>query len=377
MPRCKVAVIGAGIVGGSVAFHLTQYGADVTVFDKGSPGAGATSHSFAWLNAFGKLPRHYFALNQRSMELWSRFGEELGDGIGLRWGGNVTYFADKENGERLLKQCAQLQSWGYPARSITKEELSELEPNLNVGPFHSAVYTMNEGHVIAQKVAEVCMEKVKSSGGKVYLNTNVDSIMIRKGNVVLDIGQGEIAFDKVVIAAGINSTVLAKTVGIFIPQRNSPGVIARTSKLPAIIKNLSTIYLPPANEREAEIHIRQDIEGVITIGAGNQENESKDDSQEYADLLIKRASSFFNQLTNIPAVRVPVGFRPMPKDGLPVIGFSSEASNIYITLMHSGATLAPIAGSLAALEIVTETEIDYLSPYRPSRFSQRPHVSSQ
>ena len=368
MSKCKVAVIGAGIVGGSVAFHLTKYGADVTVFDKGLPGAEATGHSFAWLNAFGKLPRHYFELNHRSMELWSRFGEELGDEIGLRWGGNVTYFADKENGERLLEQCAQLQSWGYPTRSITEEELSELEPNLNVGPFYSAVYTINEGHVITQKVAEVCMDKVKNSGGRVYLNTNVNSIEIRKGNAVLDLGEGEMEFDKVVIAAGINSTELAQTVGVFVPQRTSPGVVARTAGLPPIIENLSTIYLPPVNESESEIHIRQDIKGVITVGAGNQENESEDDSQEYADSLIKRASGFFNQLSDVPAVRVPVGFRPMPRDGLPIIGFSSEARNIYVTLMHSGATLAPIAGSLAALEIITESKIDYLKPYRPSRF---------
>ena len=104
------------------------------------------------------------------------------------------------------------------------------------------------------------------------------------------------------------------------------------------------------------------------VGAGDQENESDDDSQEYADSLIERAVNYFPALSGIKALRVPVGYRPMPIDGLPVLGFSKKASNVYITLMHSGATLAPIVGSLAALEIMTGTEADCLEPYRPSRF---------
>ena len=58
----------------------------------------------------------------------------------------------------------------------------------------------------------------------------------------------------------------------------------------------------------------------------------------------------------------------MPEDGLPVIGFSSEHNNIYLTLMHSGVTLAPLVGALAALEIVTGILNGDLDPYRPDRF---------
>mgnify|MGYP000902738474 CR=1 FL=1 len=79
----RIAVIGAGVVGGSVAYYLSEFGANVTVFDRSSAGSGASSHSFAWLNAFGKSPRHYFDLNHRSMELWSRFVDKLGQDVGL------------------------------------------------------------------------------------------------------------------------------------------------------------------------------------------------------------------------------------------------------------------------------------------------------
>ena len=126
---------------------------------------------------------------------------------------------------------------------------------------------------------------------------------------------------------------------------------------------------PDLNKEEKELHIRQSTDGVVMIGAGDQESEAEDASQEYADKLLQRASLHFNQLSGVDAIRVPVGFRPMPEDGLPVIGSSPVNNNIYLTLMHSGVTLAPLVGALAALEITTGISNADLDPYRPSRFS--------
>lgn len=369
MRNKKIAVIGAGIVGASVGFHLSKNGMDVSVFDKNRPGSGASDHSFAWINAFSKQPRHYFDLNYRSMDRWPRLAENLGIDIGLRWGGNVTYCSDPDEGLKLVSECERLNSWGYAARLISREDLASLEPNLRIGEFHTGIYTQDEGHVIPLKVADACMKKILDYGGQVYCDTQIDSIEQDKGKVLLHSKGQELEFDEVVIAAGIDSTGLAKTAGINIPQQRSPGVVIKTRPLPAFIQNLSTIYLPALNKEEKELHIRQGTDGVVMIGAGDQESEAEDDSQEYADALIERASLHFGQLSKAEAIRVPVGFRPMPEDGLPVIGFAPGSNNIYITLMHSGVTLAPLVGALAALEIVTGISNADLNSYRPSRFS--------
>ena len=369
MTKKKIAVIGAGIVGAAVSFYLSKYGMDVSVFDKNTPGSGASGHSFAWINAFSKQPRSYYDLNYRSMDRWPRFADDLGKDIGLRWGGNVTYCSDPDEGSRLSSECERLNSWGYSARLISSNELSALEPVLKIREFHTGVYTWDEGHVMPVKVAEACLEKVRDSGGNVYLNTQVKSVSQNGDKVLVFIPDSQMEFDGVVIAAGIDSTDLAMSAGINLPQRRSPGVVVKTKPLPSFIKNLSTIYLPALSEDEKELHIRQDTDGVVMIGAGDQESEAEDDSQEYADKLIQRASLHFNQLSGVDAIRVPVGFRPMPEDGLPVIGSSPANNNIYLTLMHSGVTLAPLVGALAALEITTGISNADLDPYRPSRFS--------
>tara|TARA_A100001037_G_scaffold292544_1_gene308008 strand:- start:117 stop:1235 length:1119 start_codon:yes stop_codon:yes gene_type:complete len=371
MTNKNIAVVGAGIVGASVAFHLSQCGMDVSVFDKNEPGSGASGHSFAWINAFSKQPRHYFDLNYRSMDRWPRFAEDLDEDIGLRWGGNITYCSDPDEGKRLASECERLNSWGYSARLISSEELSKLEPNLEIGQFHTGIYTREEGHVLPVKVAEACMNQIDAAGGKLHVGTEVESISQDGDKVLLHSSDGHMEFDKVVIAAGTDSTSLALTAGINLPQRRSPGVVVKTNPLPSFIKNLSTIYLPALSKEEKELHIRQSTDGVVMIGAGDQESEAEDDSQEYADKLIQRASLHFNQLSGVDAIRVPVGFRPMPEDGLPVIGSSPANNNIYLTLMHSGVTLAPLVGALAALEITTGISNADLDPYRPSRFSIR------
>ena len=86
-----VVVVGAGIVGASIAYHLARRQVAVTVLERHRPGAGASSHSFAWINAFGKEPYPYHDLNRRSLEVWHRFAQGLQADVGLHWGGEMRW----------------------------------------------------------------------------------------------------------------------------------------------------------------------------------------------------------------------------------------------------------------------------------------------
>ena len=70
-----------------------------------------------------------------------------------------------------------------------------------------------------------------------------------------------------------------------------------------------------------------------------------------------------------PVERVTVGYRVLPIDGFPIIGFAVRCPNLYVAAMHSGITLAPLVGQLAALEILDGAQVDLLQPYRPERFA--------
>ena len=365
----RVTVIGAGIVGGAIAFHLASRGAEVTLIDARRPGMGASSHSFAWINAFGKEPRHYNELNRRSLDTWDRFARLLDMDIGLRWGGQLTWAATDSEANELIENVEKLQSWGYVARLIDESEMRSLEPGLDPGPVVAAALSDNDGHVIATLAAQACARRVVDMGGDVLPNSPVTGLMIRGQRVVsVEVGTGWIDCDMAVVAAGVATTAVAQLAGVHVPQVESPGVVARTDPLPPTLMSVAALYAPPACDGESEVHVRQSVDGVVMIGEGTQESLSQDDSHEHAEELVTRAARYLPALDGTKAVPVPVGFRPMPADGLPITGFTGSVPNLYIALMHSGVTLAPLIGELAAMEILFDARVDTLDPYRLQRF---------
>ena len=363
----RVVVVGAGIVGSAIAFHLARRGVQVEVVESGRPGGGASGHSFAYLNSFGKEPESYHDLNRRSMDMWDRFGRLLGAEVGLTWGGKLSWESTEEGAEELRRRAALLQSRGYPCRLMDRAEMLRLEPGLTPGEVALAVHTEIEGHVDPPRVARASMERVREAGGVVRLGTCATGLLARGDRAAaVQTADGDIGCDVVVLAAGLGSTALAGDMGVPLPQQESPGVVVRTDPRPPLFANAAVVYAPPIDGRR-EIHVRQCVDGSVMIGEGSQESLARDDSQPHADELLARAVYFLPALDGAAAIPVPVGYRPMPSDGLPVIGFADAAPNVYIAVMHSGVTLAPLVGEWAAIEIADGVRIGALEEYRVER----------
>ena len=125
----NVAVIGAGIVGSSVAYRLSEGGAEVIMIDRAEPGSGTTSTSFAWVNANNKLPRDYFELNLAGMREHELLSDEI-SGSWLHSTGNLIQATDEEQ-ENLEKRVERLSSWSYAAEMLTASTVNgKLEPKL-------------------------------------------------------------------------------------------------------------------------------------------------------------------------------------------------------------------------------------------------------
>ncbi len=369
--KLRIVVVGAGIVGASIAYHLSRRkDVALTVLERDEPCAGASGHSFAWLNSFGKDPVSYHHFNRRSMDIWDRFARRLGGDLDLHWGGELRWESTPERAEALRQRIKQLQAWGYPIRIISIDELCELEPSLSPGPVTTASFSEVDGRVDPFKVIEACLQRARESGTVVHTHTPVTELCLdRRGKVeAINTPTGEISCDVVVLANGTSVTELAATARVYIPQQNSPGIVIRTNPQPPILHNVSVLHLPPIDEERHEIHLRQSTDGTLAIGQGSQESVDQDDSQEHADALLSRALHYLPTLAGARAIPTPVGYRPMPIDELPVIGFCAAVPNLYIAVMHSGITLAPLVGELATVEIIDEARVEMLAPYRPERF---------
>ncbi|MCB8829735.1 FAD-binding oxidoreductase, partial [Escherichia coli] len=114
-----VIVVGAGIIGASIAWHLARQGAAVTVVAEQSGGV-ATPASFAWINASWGNPEFYFRFRRYAMEGWQRLHDEL-PGIGVNWCGGISWDLSPDELEAYVTQHGH---WGYGVRRIDRQAVA-------------------------------------------------------------------------------------------------------------------------------------------------------------------------------------------------------------------------------------------------------------
>ena len=366
----KVVIVGAGIIGATLGYHLSRRnGITVTLLERDVPGAGASGHSFAWANAFGKDPRDYHTLNRRSLDMWYRLAHQLDADIGIHYGGEMRWENDPQRATQLRERIQQIQAWGYPCRLITSDEMLALEPYLHPGTVLAASLSEADIHIETDTFIDVCLRRAREAEAVVYAQTSVTGFVIRNGNIAaVKTTNGEFPCDVVVLASGVQTTELASLVQAYIPQQRSPGIVIKTTPCAEVLHNVAIIHAPSTDAHHQHLHLRQLADGSLRIGQGTQEGINRDDSQQHADALLDRAKTYLPAIADAKAIPTPVGYRPMPLDGFPVLGFTQTVPNLYIALMHSGVTLAPLVGEIATLEIADGAQVDWFLPYRPERF---------
>ena len=368
-----VVVVGAGILGASIAYHLTLHGAQVTIVDAGQPGEGATRVAFAWLNAYGKTPFSYHDLNRRSIDMWAGFARRLG--IDVTWGGELRWAATDAGAAALAAQAEALQAWGYPTRILDADEVRQLEPNLQFDAFTAASYTYSDGHVDTAAVMRACLAAACERGAALRAGSAVTGVEIGRSRAgasraeAVRIGDDVVPCDVVALVGGADMPSLAEMAGIQVPHYHTFGATLLTQPLPPLFKTIALLHSP--RERQPLINVRQLPNGAVMIQSGAPDNTQEGDrgatDAEAAQIAVD-AGTVLPMLRDIEIAEVRRGRRPIPQDGRSIVGFAPEVANVYVATTHSGVTLTPLIGAFAAIEIVHGARVEVLAPFRPERF---------
>ncbi len=370
-----VVVVGAGVVGASIAFNLSRRNVQVTVIDADEPGRAASLVSFAWANARDKNPRHYHDLNRRSVDMWYRLAQRVGDLDIITWGGEMRWSATPEGADELRARVKTLQSWGYPIRLLGPPEVRALEPDLVTGEITAASHTDIEFHVDTQAFVRACLSKAAESGAKVVPNARATGLSLarvggetRVEAVVTDLGQ--FGCDVVVLAGGADTSELATYAGLEVPFGHTFGATVLTEAVDALFNSVAVVHTP--RDRQPMMNLRQLKDGSVMIHGGSHgadQDESMGRTDQDAEYLLESAAEYLPGLRAAKIKEIRRGRRPMPEDGHPILGFARAVPNLYFAAMHSGVSLAALAGEFATTEIVDGARIEVLEPFRVERFS--------
>ena len=247
-----VVVVGAGILGASIAFHLTLRGAQVTMVEAGEPGQGASRVSFAWLNSYDKNPFPYHDLNRRSIEMWERFRRRLNGDIDLVWGGEMRWTVTPEGAEALAARARELNAWGYPTRLIDAAEMRQLEPGLEPSGMTAASYTDIDGHVNTGDVIRACIAQAQTRGAELRTQAPVTGLQISGAGKIeaVAIGDETIPCDVAVLAGGPDMPGLAALANVELPVYHTFGATILTEPVAPLFQNIAVLH--PARDPAAD-----------------------------------------------------------------------------------------------------------------------------
>ena len=218
--------------------------------------------------------------------------------------------------------------------------------------------------------ATACAERVLRLGGEIILDTPVDAITVSNNRAhTVQAGDREINADAVVIAAGAANPKLAWLAGIKLGDAHSFGSTTITTPLDENLFASIAAMHTPRDMPDTLLNIRQLSDGSVMIHGGEHGVMGSDGSRDDGDRLWEDATSWLPAIANSEVAEIRRATRPVPPDGLPVIGFAPEVPNVYIAFTHSGVSLAPLIGEFAAIEILDGARIQALAPYRIERFA--------
>ncbi|WP_018503137.1 NAD(P)/FAD-dependent oxidoreductase [Parafrankia discariae] len=365
-----VVVIGAGVYGAAVAASLARRGARVVVVEAGVPGAGTSGATFAWINSSSRQSHSYHAFGVAAMAAHRGLAAEAPAGDWYHEGGNLHWETTDAERERLRRRVAAVVGHGYEARWLSRAEALELEPEVDPAalPADGIAYFPQEGWVEPARLVGHLLASAVSRGAELVTGDPVVGLDRAAGLVrAVGLASGRsISAAAVVNCAGPRADVIAGLAGLDLPMRNTRGVLVRTSPVAAPVSRVihaPDVHLRPDGGGRLLLHT-QAIDGAVRVS---------DDGVTSADgsaveTILEAARVLYPGIRAATVAEVRIGERPIPGDGLPVLGRAVELPNFHFAVSHSGVTLGVHAGDLVAAEVLGEDRGDELAAFRFERF---------
>ena len=384
-----VAVIGAGVIGTSCAYHLVKKGLSVALVDRNNVARGTSSHCDAVALIVDKQPGVDAAMGYASIQRFLELQNELDSDFELHQRGCL-YACDTEQEMEVAAQYARdMQADGYNVNALSPKELLEHEPflakDLIGGLFSDIDLGLNP-----YKLCFAFVDTVLGKGLDLYTYTNVTGVRLDGEKRVqgVDTDKGFIPCGKVVNACGVWSPEIGRMAGLEIPVEPRKGVILvsapsfkfcnqKVQEFGYMISKFSNHECkrdPELEKYEVSFVIEPTDANNVLIGSSrNFAGYDISTEMEIIHVIAKRAIRFYPILKDLNCIRTYAGLRPFLADHLPLITQVDEVPGYHIATGHEGdgISMAPTTGRLISELIAGEEPYLDPTPFSFNRYKRR------
>lgn len=374
-----VLIVGAGVIGASIAFHLTRLGIKPLLVEKSDPAAGSSGACDGLVFLQSKKPGLHLKLALESRKRFDSLVDQLGSRIEFKNPGGLCLIESESELAAMQLFVAEQRTSGLDVELIDGDEARRREPCLSRKVI-AATFSALDSQVNPYALTFAFLRAAKSAGARILTGVEVRGIEVVSGKArgVLT-GNRRISAPVVVNTAGALAADVGRMAGLEVPITPRRGQIVVTASIAPLIRHclISAQYVAAKFKPELAatggmgFSLEQADSGNILIGS-TREFVGFDRRTTFDGIrtIASRIAPVIPALKNVPVIRTFGGLRPYTPDGLPILGKVAGLEGFIMAAGHEGdgIALSAITGELIADLIATGRTQFPLDAFRLERF---------
>ncbi len=257
----KVAVIGGGVIGSSVAYHLTKFGwKDVILFERDQLTSGTTWHAAGLVSQLGPSAA-VTKIRKYTLDLYKNLEKEVDHSAGLRLNGALSIAQTDSRWQELKRQATTAQLYDVDLRILNKEDIKKNYPIMITEDLKGGVFMQGDGSADPSGVTHMLAKGARKGGAKIYEQSPVETILTKNGRVHgVRVNGQDVECEYVVLATGMWSRQIGQKIGVSIPLYPAEHFYVITEP----IEKLSPT-LPVIRDFDSSVYFKEDA-GKLLIG---------------------------------------------------------------------------------------------------------------
>ncbi|MFT6366820.1 MAG: 4-methylaminobutanoate oxidase (formaldehyde-forming), partial [Bacteroidia bacterium] len=258
--QAEVVIVGGGIVGCSIAYHLTKRGVkDVVVLERKQLTCGTTWHAAGLVSMLWPTPT-LTNLAKYGHELYASLEAETGQATGYRRIGSLSMARTEARLEELKRNSSMAKVFGVESEMIDNRRLEELYPGINPEGVIGSLYIGKDGQTNPIDTTMALAKGARNGGAQIFEGVKVDDIIVDNGKAVgVSTSGGDIQAKQVILAGGLWSRDIAKKIGIDLPLYACEHYYVVTENMPALTKR------PVLRDFDKGLYFKEDA-GKMLVG---------------------------------------------------------------------------------------------------------------